>query len=1110
MPRHTSVFRFVVERIIPAATGGYTYYRALPIRIFWTHTLIYMFIYLVPVIIRLLSHSSLATTLSCVHIVLTSLIWLLVKLFNYLIHKQFDHYSVLEETEQSNLSPAQIHEDEPPPYGISPAIWNIRNRITDFSDVDINTMVSQYIQQGYNPNELFLFFEHYTSGHLHIQPEDTLIETPQQVIPTTLKLCCCVFTVINWTRKELEQWFDRPLHIIELIIAPLLTAALGVLGYFNASTLSQVEQAFFFISIASAQFSLLKAPNPDSVSTTVQDPLIPYLRSFHLITFQLLYLSTNALIANLDEDKTFLFFDMHISLSQIFKAIRYVLQVILLAFPIFCALGLFGSVKTAIFYTFDLFSYVIIGKSSSITFFSSVLSAFFNLLIVVAFSVFYYFFKSPILKNLLNGLCTCYGFFISSYSFTPFVSRALCVEKIKITIPHRFVIWKRVIVIIVHSFTIGIIVFACSFIKAFKSELALYISSGVVIVIALPLHMILPIITSRYPFNTWSMPFFNIHNLVHLSIAVRIIEILERNIFIPICLTTIISLNGEVILGLDRWLESFIFVMSITGMTCLAYRYNVRFALVLCLTILGGNPTETIIFRTFLYMQVFWKLSELMNKMQFVFKYSSFHSLTNKFQVVFYAIVIANLQFTCLTSIVAALMAAPIMPICGLTLFLPSYGRPATFWEETNSYDPKPGDSLFYKVISDSLCDKLATFMKEGTLFQATDNDFFLICDDYFNAIVHIISTGVGYVVFQLRGLEVREQTLCHINELNVVRNGVENMETLRNFVIAKIFTRITGVFWRLMNKLFVFMNIPQVLGDNERAFLRSCTWKTLQDDLPLDSYSVSAIRLDMIFPDKTHQIMVIEALFKVLTMIITEEDDIFVPEDFEISLPEEIAEVCTEWIRYQEKTSVARTVAAITQILMDQMEGINGGFEWQIYSMFISKNLNLSQFSWLPASYDQKLIDAFRISISIAVHMVSNDLPDDINELSQYFNDRIVNQHFIPENDPNWKLLIEDRIPELETLRKCSEPNGVTIKYMLFTYCEQKFKLVQLNGESVRGFWAEQTAETMFMETDDRERGSVQFDQFTLRNIISQSANSPVGYPEVICPITYSFCHLY
>ena len=69
---------------------------------------------------------------------------------------------------------------------------------------------------------------------------------------------------------------------------------------------------------------------------------------------------------------------------------------------------------------------------------------------------------------------------------------------------------------------------------------------------------------------------------------------------------------------------------------------------------------------------------------------------------------------------------------------------------------------------------------------------------------------------------------------------------------------------------------------------------------------------------------------------------------------------------------------------------------------------------------------------------------------------------------------------------------------------------MVKINTESVLGIWAGQIFETVYIETDDRERTSVQFDHFTLRNIISQSANSPIGYPEIICPITFSISDIY
>ena len=75
-----------------------------------------------------------------------------------------------------------------------------------------------------------------------------------------------------------------------------------------------------------------------------------------------------------------------------------------------------------------------------------------------------------------------------------------------------------------------------------------------------------------------------------------------------------------------------------------------------------------------------------------------------------------------------------------------------------------------------------------------------------------------------------------------------------------------------------------------------------------------------------------------------------------------------------------------------------------------------------------------------------------------------------------------------------------------MFVLQEQNFKLIKINPQVVTGIWAEQINETIYFEVDDRERSTIQYDQFTLRNIISQSVNSPTGYPETVCPITFSF----
>jgi hypothetical protein len=148
---------------------------------------------------------------------------------------------------------------------------------------------------------------------------------------------------------------------------------------------------------------------------------------------------------------------------------------------------------------------------------------------------------------------------------------------------------------------------------------------------------------------------------------------------------------------------------------------------------------------------------------------------------------------------------------------------------------------------------------------------------------------------------------------------------------------------------------------------------------------------------------------------------------------------------------------------------------------------------------------------VDLAIKLAAERLVmNNTEELSKYVSTRLADERFLPETDPRWIQLVLDRVEELETLRKVTDANGLSVRHMRFLYTKQKFQVTELNSDSVIGMWGAQIVETVYLETDNRERMSVQADKFTLRNMISQSANSPIGYPEVVCPLTYSFSSLF
>lgn len=63
---------------------------------------------------------------------------------------------------------------------------------------------------------------------------------------------------------------------------------------------------------------------------------------------------------------------------------------------------------------------------------------------------------------------------------------------------------------------------------------------------------------------------------------------------------------------------------------------------------------------------------------------------------------------------------------------------------------------------------------------------------------------------------------------------------------------------------------------------------------------------------------------------------------------------------------------------------------------------------------------------------------------------------------------------------------------------------LAQVNEECVRGLWAGQQYELIFLRNSNAERGSIQNARQALRNIINSSCD--IGYPIYVSPLTTSY----
>nr|VZH98187.1 unnamed protein product [Spirometra erinaceieuropaei] len=78
--------------------------------------------------------------------------------------------------------------------------------------------------------------------------------------------------------------------------------------------------------------------------------------------------------------------------------------------------------------------------------------------------------------------------------------------------------------------------------------------------------------------------------------------------------------------------------------------------------------------------------------------------------------------------------------------------------------------------------------------------------------------------------------------------------------------------------------------------------------------------------------------------------------------------------------------------------------------------------------------------------------------------------------------------------------------RFIMMTKQMLNFQVIKLNTECVRGFWAGQQREQIFLRNNNPERGSIQHAKHVLRNLINSSCDQPIGYPIYVSPLITSF----
>ncbi|UJR23518.1 hypothetical protein I4U23_026512 [Adineta vaga] len=584
--------------------------------------------------------------------------------------------------------------------------------------------------------------------------------------------------------------------------------------------------------------------------------------------------------------------------------------------------------------------------------------------------------------------------------------------------------------------------------------------------------------------------------------------------------------------------------------------------------IMTSNRSETFLLNYFILSILTEKLIDFKEKLNFIFVYcapwqiswgSAFHAIAQPFCIPHSAILIVQ----CLAS---AFFNSPLMPLLGSAAFISSYPRPIKFWEKnyntkridnTNvqlqaqinefhcGLDDNNLNAIFYEHLTRVLQTSLCGEIQLGRLGKVNTGDFFILTSDSLNCMIHLIEIGNGFLTFQLRGLEFKG-TYCQQREVEAI---TEDIDKNRGLCCCE-----AGRF-------------PHMLSLNAAFTQRWLAWEVICLKFVVDGYSIKenkfnetvvgydlrkrlislmikavifyAIRSDQLIHwlenEQIHQAMNIfidpdqvdvdpsfttlfDDDFKAGAGGVTKKTFTFVYGSWihlcnnkrQIPLPsiqeDDLITFCFILSLLARRTLFSSLPSHHTVLLEIFHENFVHGF----YSLFKGDFRLAPKDEWAFA--DMSLL---KNVVAQGVRMSLKLNQDSFLEMSEYLdNDKLYDD--IAQNDtnlvitheasPEWRNAILSNKSSLLALRRALVESMDEYRIVMLDRRHLSFRIVKVSKECVRGFWASQQHELIFLRNRNPERGSIQNAKQVLRNMINSSSDQPIGYPIFVSPLITSY----
>ncbi|XP_066281752.1 pecanex-like protein 1 isoform X2 [Branchiostoma lanceolatum] len=643
----------------------------------------------------------------------------------------------------------------------------------------------------------------------------------------------------------------------------------------------------------------------------------------------------------------------------------------------------------------------------------------------------------------------------------------------------------------------------------------------------------------------------------------------ERNIVYPLLfLSTLTKDAPEVVANFGPYLGSA--VVSLCGLKLLrgSFSNTLHQHVILIFTYFFfrydfPHSSETFLIDYYCMSILFSKLYDFLLKLRFVLTYiapwqitwgSAFHAFAQPFSVPHSAMLFVQ-------AAVSAFFQAPLNPFLGSAIFITSYARPTKFWERdyntkrvdhsntrlSTHLERNPGsddnnlNSIFYEHLTRSLQHSLCGDLVLGRWGNVAAGDCFVLASDYLNCLVHVIEMGNGLATFQMRGLEFRG-TYCQQREVEAITEGVDEDEGccccepghLPHMLSGNAAFNQRWLAWEVTAVKYVLEGYS--ISDNSAAsMLQVFDLRKI-----LISYYIKSIIYYVVRSPKletwVNNTDIQEALKICLDKTYADVDPTFnhnIDDDYDIRLNgisrHSFCNTYLLWIQHcagrrEQAVDSSRESPLVTLCYglcvlgrralgtaSHHMSSSLESFLYGLHALFKGDfRITSPKDEWVFCDMEMLrrcVAPGVRMSLKLHQdHFTSPDEYDDHRVLYDAITAHEENLVISHEGDPAWRNAVLTNVQSLLALRHVLDDGSDEYKIIMLNKRYLSFRVIKVNRECVRGLWAGQQQELVFLRNRNPERGSIQNAKQALRNMINSSCDQPIGYPIYVSPLTTSY----